>query len=84
MTIQTKYGIEYTHYAFRTSKGTFTLVGTSNDTDTFRNLDEPDPNKAFHTWSRKQIHEWVVTGRVEPMPESTHICWYVHGFNAIK
>lgn len=64
---------EYTLFAFRTEKGTFTLTGTSSDwIDTFKNLDTGE----FHEWPRSHIKKWLDQGKITPVPESTAIDWY--------
>lgn len=63
---------EFTIYAFRTAKGTFTLSGSNSDgTDEWREVG----TAKFHTWSRKQVYEWWKQGNIEPVSEAVSIVW---------
>lgn len=62
--------LELTHYAFTTSKGTFTLSATnSNGTDEWKHTTE----RTFHTWSRKEVYSWWESGKIEVIDEATSI-----------
>lgn len=64
---------EYTLHAFTTSKGTFTLTGTSSDwIDTFKNMDTGE----FNEYPRQSIKKWLDQGKLTPIPESTTLVWY--------
>lgn len=63
---------EYTLYAFKTSKGVFTLIGSSREVDEFRELGTCN----FHKWKRSQIDIWLNSKLIEPIKESTHIEWF--------
>lgn len=64
---------EYTLFAFRTQKGTFTLTGTTSDwIDTFKNLDTGE----FHEWTRSHVKKWLDQGKITPIPESITIDWH--------
>lgn len=64
---------EYTLFAFRTQKGTFTLTGTNSDwIDTFKNLDTGE----FHDWPRRSIKKWLDQGKITTVPESNTLVWY--------
>lgn len=63
---------ELTLFAFKTSKGIFTLSGTNSDgTDEWRRVGSCD----FHTWKRKDVYLWFLSGKIEPIKEATSICW---------
>lgn len=68
--------LELTHYAFKTSKGIFTLSAThSNGTDEWRELGTNN----FHTWQRQKVYEWFKSGNIEVLEESSSIMWYLNG-----
>lgn len=75
---------EYTLFAFRTQKGTFTLTGTrsipGDAIDTFKNLDTGE----FHDWTRSHIKKWYEQGKITPVPEATRIDWYENQRRASK
>ncbi len=59
-------------FAFTTSKGTFTIVGTNTDgTDTWKNINTGE----FHEWSRKSVKTWWEQGKIKPVEEATTIMW---------
>lgn len=62
----------YTHFAFKTSKGVFTLIGSSREVDEFRELGTCN----FHKWKRLQIKEWSDSGKITPIEESTYLSWF--------
>lgn len=63
---------EYTLFAFRTEKGTFTLSGTSSDgTDEWRQIGTSN----FHTWERRQVYDWFVNGKISAVSESNTLDW---------
>lgn len=65
-------GLTYRLVAFKTAKGTFTLVGTDKDwNDEFKNIDTGE----YHTWNRKTIKSWYEQGKITPVPEATHPMW---------
>lgn len=65
---------EYTHYAFKTGQGIFTLCGSdTNGTDTFKNL----KTGTYHEWNRKQIWEWLQQGLIETVEEATSLDWHL-------
>lgn len=64
--------LAYKLVAFRTQKGTFTLVGTDRDwNDDFKNIDTGE----YHTWNRRTIKKWYEQGKIQPVPEATSIIW---------
>ena len=63
---------EYTLYAFKTSKGVFTLIGSSREVDEIRELGTCN----FHKWQRSQIAIWFNSGLIEPVKEATHMEWF--------
>lgn len=64
--------LTYKLVAFRTQKGTFTLVGTDKDwNDTFKNIDTGE----YHTWNRKLIKSWYEQGKIKPVPEAISVMW---------
>lgn len=63
----------YVLYGFKTSRGTFTLVGSSREYDEFKHLE----TCTYHKWKRKQIKEWCDQGKITPIPESTSITWFL-------
>lgn len=72
--VETKKGditcYELTHYAFTTSKGTFTLSAThSNGTDEWKHTAE----RTFHTWSRQEVYNWWIDEKIEVVGEATEI-----------
>ena len=66
---------ELTLFAFRTEKGTFTLVGTetrgTETIDTWKNIDTGE----FHEWSRKSVKSWFEQGKITPIKEATTVMW---------
>lgn len=85
MIIETNAGLEYTHYAFRTSKGVFTLIGTytsgsgrgSKTIDIFKRITEAtEEEPRYFDWDRKTIFEWLKQGNITHIPESTTVIWY--------
>lgn len=75
--IETRKGVykevlEYTLHAFKSSKGTFTLSGTSGEHDEFKNLNTLE----FIKCNRNDVKEWIDKGLIHPVPESTTIDWY--------
>lgn len=62
----------YTLHAFFTSKGIFTLIGSSREYDEFKHLE----TCTYHKWKRTQIKEWCDSGSIIPIPESTSITWF--------
>lgn len=63
---------EMTLFAFRTEKGVFTMVGSSSDgSDEWRQIGRCN----FHSWQRKKIYEWFVSGRIIPIEEANRLNW---------
>lgn len=83
MMTKTKYGIEYTLFAFETDKGIWTLVGTEKNFDTFRNISKP-LNQEFRTWERATVFEWLNQGLIKPVSEATHIMWFRNDFGGLQ
>ena len=69
--------LEYTLFAFRTEKGTFTLVGTetrgTETIDTWKNIDTGE----FHEWSRQSVKSWWEQGKIKPVNEATTLVWHI-------
>lgn len=64
--------LELTIFAFATSKGIFTLVGTNTDgTDTWKNINTGE----FHEWSRQSVKTWWEQGKIKPVEEATTVMW---------
>ncbi len=64
--------LELTIFAFTTSKGTFTIVGTNIDgTDTWKNINTGE----FHEWSRQSVKSWFEQGKIKPVEEATTVMW---------
>lgn len=63
----------YERVAFRTPKGTFTLVGTDSrdNTDEFKCIE----THTYHTWKRAQIYDWYKSGKIEFIPEAVNVEW---------
>ena len=73
--------LEYYLFAFKTSKGTFTLSGSNVDgTDEFKRIED----KTFHTWTREQVHHWFIQGKITPVHESLTIDWHANTFGKRK
>lgn len=65
--------LEYILHAFKTRKGTFTLVGSDNEwNDEFKNLDTLE----YHTWQRSLIKDWLDKGLITPVEESNSLDWH--------
>ena len=65
--------LELTLFAFKTSKGTFTLSGSNaNGTDEWKHLE----TRTFHTWERRQVHEWLIQGKISAVSESITLDWH--------
>lgn len=68
--------LEYALYAFETSKGTFTLVGTetrgAETIDTWKNINTGE----FHEWSRQSVKSWWEQGKITPLEEATTLLWW--------
>ncbi len=65
---------EYTKFAFSTSKGTFTLIGSNtNGIDTFKCLETGE----WHEWSRVQLYEWLKQGKISPEQQANGLDWYI-------
>ena len=64
--------LELTLFAFKTSKGTFTLSGSNaNGTDEWKHLE----TRTFHTWERSQVYEWFIQGKITPVNEAKTLDW---------
>ena len=65
--------LEYYLYAFKTSKGTFTLSGSNVDgTDEFKCIED----RTFHRWTREQVYHWFIQGKISTVSESITLDWY--------
>lgn len=75
-TIGRKTVYEYLLVAFKTDKGTFTLVGTetrgTETIDTWKNIDTGE----FHEWTRQSVKKWLDQGKLTPIPEATDLLWW--------
>lgn len=65
--------LEYYLYAFKTPKGTFTLIGSNTDgTDEFKRIED----RTFHTWTREQVYHWFTQGKITPVNEAKTLDWH--------
>lgn len=65
--------LAYRLVAFTTKKGTFTLIGTDHNwTDTFLHLE----TRNRHEWSRHQIRNWFLEGKIKPVEHATGLDWF--------
>lgn len=62
----------YVLHGFKTSRGAFTLVGSSREYDEFKHLE----TCTYHKWERTQIKKWCDSGSIIPIAESTRITWF--------
>lgn len=68
-------------YAFKTSKGTFTISGSNVDgTDEWKHLE----TRTFHTWTREQVYHWFIQGNISPVSESNTLDWCNNSFEKRK
>lgn len=73
--------LELTLFAFKTSKGTFTLSGSNaNGTDEWKHLE----TRTFHTWTREQVYHWFLQGKITPVSEAKALDWYNNSFKKRK
>lgn len=67
---------ELTRFAFTTSKGTFTIVGTETrggeTIDTWKNINTGE----FHEWPRQSVKTWWEQGKIKPVEEATTVIWH--------
>lgn len=64
---------QLTLFAFTTEKGTFTLSGSNADgTDEWREVG----TCKFHRWSRRQVYDWFIQGKISPVDEAKSVDWY--------
>lgn len=68
-------------FAFKTSKGTFTLSGSNVDgTDEWKHLE----TRTFHTWTREQLYHWFTQGKIAPVNEAKVLDWHNNSFGKRK